>query len=86
MDYTPISTRRVLLAFAFTAFTAFVPAFFVLLQSGHVGPLSLFVDTHGSYRGILLGAGSAILTVAMICGLMLAVVVGRRVVRRPSRA
>lgn len=35
MDYTPISTRRVLVAFALTAFVALLPVFYVLLQSGH---------------------------------------------------
>jgi ascorbate-specific PTS system EIIC-type component UlaA len=86
MDYTPISTRRVLLAFAFTAFVALVPVLYFLLQSGHGGPLSIFADADGGYRGLVLGAGSVALTTSLIGAPMLMVAVGRRMVRRPSRA
>ncbi|MEJ7635969.1 hypothetical protein [Aeromicrobium sp.] len=85
MDYTPISTRRVLVAFALTAFVALLPVFYVLLQSGHA-PLSYFVDADGGYGGLVLGAGSVVLTASLIGALMLTVAVGRRMVRRPSRA
>ena len=86
MDYTPISTRRVLLAFAFTAFVALVPALFFILQSGGGGPLGRFADADGGYRELVLGAGSVVLTAFLIGALMLTVALGRRVVRRPSRA
>ena len=86
MDYTPISTRRVLLAFAFTAFVALVPALFFLLQSSGAGPLGFLADANGGYREVVLGAGSAVLTAFLIGALMLTVALGRRMVRRPSRA
>lgn len=86
MDYTPISTRRVLLAFAVTAFVALVPALFLLLQTGHGGPLSIFADADGGYRGLMLGVGSVVLTALVICALMLAVAIGRRMIWRPTRA
>jgi hypothetical protein len=86
MDYTPISTRRVLLAFAFTAFVALVPALFFLLQSGGGGPLGHLAETDGGYRDLVLGAGSVVLTASLIGALMLTVALGRRMVRRPTRA
>ena len=86
MDYTPISTRRVLLAFAFTAFAALAPALFFLLQSGAGGPLGRLSDSDGGYREIVLGAGSAVFTACLIGALMLTVAFGRRMVRRPTRA
>jgi hypothetical protein len=86
MDYTPISTRRVLFAFAATGFVALVPALFLVLQSRHSGPLSLLTDDDGSYGGIVLGAGSVVLTASLIGALMLLVAIGRRMMRRPSRA
>jgi hypothetical protein len=86
MDYTPISTRRVLLAFALTGFVALVPALYLLLQSETGGPLSLFSDADGGYRGLVLGAGSVVLTAFLIGALMLTVAIGRRMVRRPTRA
>ena len=86
MDYTPISTRRVLVAFAITGFVAFLPALVLVLRSRHAGPLDLLVDDSGSYHGFVLGAGSVILTALVIGALMLAVAIGRRMIRRPSRA
>ncbi len=86
MDYTPISTRRVLLAFAFTAFVALVPALFLVLQSGDGGPLGRLGGIEGGYRGFVLGAGSVVLTAFLIGALMLTVALGRRIVRRPTRA
>ena len=86
MDYTPISTSRVLVAFACTAFVALLPPLFMWLQSGHDGPLAMLADTDGGYRGLVLGAGSVALTASLIGALMLAVALGRRMVRRPSRA
>lgn len=86
MDYTPISMRRVLVAFASTAFVALVPALYFVLQSGQAGPLSAFADADGSYHGLVLGTSSVVLTAAMIGALMLTVAVGRRMVRRPTRA
>lgn len=83
MDYTPISTRRVLMAFALTAFVALVPALFLLLQSG---PLSGRGDAGGAYRALLLGAGSVVLTAFLIGAFMLTVAIGRRMIWRPSRA
>lgn len=86
MDYTPISTRRVLLAFAFTAFAALAPALFFLMQSGAGGPLGRLADADGGYRELVLGAGSAVLTASLIGALVLAVTLGRRMIRRPTRA
>jgi len=86
MDYTPISTRRVLLAFAFTAFVALAPALFLLLQSGDGAPLGRLGHADGGYRGLVLGAGSVVLTAFLIGALMLTVALGRRIVRRPTRA
>lgn len=86
MDYTPISMRRVLVAFALTAFVALVPALYFVLQSVQLGPLSVFADADGGYRGLVLGVWSVVLTAAMVGALTLTVVAGRRVVRRPSRA
>ena len=85
MDYTPISMRRVLLAFAFTAFVALVPVLFVVLRSG-AGPLASARDAEGGYRDLVLGAGSVMLTALLIGALMLTVALGRRMVRRPTRA
>lgn len=86
MDYTPISARRVLMAFGLTAFVAVLPALFCLLQAGHTGPMSFLDEAGSGYRGLVLGAGSVILTMLVIAALMLVVVVGQRMVRRPSRA
>lgn len=86
MDYTPISTRRVLAAFAITGFVAFLPALFLLLQSRPTGPLSILVGPEGGYRGLVLGAGSVVLTASVTGALVLAVAIGRRMVRRPTRA
>lgn len=86
MDYTPISTRRVLLAFAITAFVALVPALFILLQSGGGGPLRGLGRADGGYRGLVLGTGSVVLTALLIGAFMLTVTLGRRIVRRPTRA
>ena len=86
MDYTPISARRVLLAFAFTAFVAVVPALFLALQSGTGGPLLSLTDSAGRYQDIVLAAESAVLTASLIGVLMLTVTLGRRMVRRPTRA
>ncbi|KAA1395178.1 hypothetical protein [Aeromicrobium ginsengisoli] len=86
MDYTPISTRRVILAFAVTGFVALAPALFLVLQSRHPGPLSLFADDDGGYRGLVLGAGSVVVTASLVGALMLLAAIGRRVLRRPSRA
>jgi hypothetical protein len=74
MDYTPISTRRVLLAFALTTFVALLPALYFALDKG------------GATRGVLLLAGSVALTAAVIGAPVLAVSIGRRLVRRPARA
>jgi hypothetical protein len=74
MDYTPISTRRVLMAFALTVFVALLPALYFALDQG------------GVTRGVLLLAGSVALTAALIGAPVLAVSIGRRLVRRPARA
>jgi hypothetical protein len=86
MDYTPISTRRVLLAFALTVFVALLPAFYFALQQGSAGPLSAFADTDGATRGTLLLASSMMLTAALIGAPVLFVSIARRLVRRPARA
>ncbi|MEV7398573.1 hypothetical protein [Aeromicrobium sp. NPDC092404] len=86
MDYTPISARRVLLAFAFTAFVALAPALFFFLQSGASAPLDRVTNADGGYRELVLGTGSAVLTASLIGVLMLTVALGRRMVRRPTRA
>lgn len=86
MDYTPISTRRVLVAFAFTAFVALVPAFYLFLQRGSDGPLTVFANADGSSRDLLLVLGSVALTAGMIGALVLLMSIGRRLVRRPARA
>lgn len=84
MDYTPISTRRVLLGFGFTAVIALLPILFVLLRVDGA-PVGTLIDAVGGYRGLVLGAGSIITT--LLVGLVTAVVVvARRVVRRPTRA
>lgn len=85
MDYTPISMRRVFLAFACTAVVALAPALFFVLQSG-AGPLASSRDADGGYRDLVLGAGSVMLTALLIGALMLTVALGRRMVRRPTRA
>jgi hypothetical protein len=85
MDYTPISTRRVLVAFALTAFVALLPALYFALQAEPGGPLSL-ADENGSFRGVVLGAVSAVLAASLIGGLLLTVAIARRMIRRPSRA
>lgn len=74
MDYTPISTRRVLLAFALTVFVALLPALYFVFDQG------------GVTRGVLLLAGSVALTATVIGASVLAVSIGRRLVRRPARA
>jgi hypothetical protein len=85
MDYTPISSRRVLTAFALTAFVALLPALYFALQSGTGGHVSL-PDANGSFRGVVLGAASVVLTASLIGVLILTVALARRMVRRPSRA
>jgi len=74
MDYTPISTRRVLVAFALTMFVALLPVLYFALDQG------------GAIRGALLLAGSVALTAAVIGAPVLVVSIGRRLVRRPARA
>ena len=86
MEYTPISARRVLLAFTLTAFVALVPVLFLLLQSGRGGPFSALADTDDGYRGVMLGLGSVLLTAFLIGALMFTVAIGRRVIWRPTRA
>ncbi|AXT86061.1 hypothetical protein C6I20_13285 [Aeromicrobium sp. A1-2] len=86
MDYTPIGMSRVLMAFACTGFVALLPPLFMWLQSGHDGLLSAFADTEGGYGDLVLGAGSVALTASLIGALMFAIALGRRMVRRPSRA
>lgn len=86
MDYTPISARRVLAAFGITAFVALLPALYVGLRSRHTGPLALLTGNEDGYRGVVLGAGSVVLTALLIGACMLTVAIGRRMVRRPSRA
>lgn len=86
MDYTPISTRRVLVAFALTGFVALLPLLFVVLQTRHSGPWPMLSDGNGGYRGVVLGIGSVVMTAVLIGALMLLVAIGRRMVRRPSRA
>lgn len=82
MDYTLISSRRVLLAFALTALVALSPALFIFLQTG---PIDFLGGTHGGYRGIVLGAETVALALVLIGLFSVAVLFGRRVVRRPSR-
>jgi hypothetical protein len=74
MDYTPISTRRVLLAFALTGFVALLPALYFALHQG------------GASRGVLLVSGSVVLTAALIGAPVVVVSIGRRLIRRPIRA
>lgn len=74
MDYTPISTRRVLLAFALTTFVALLPVLYFALHQG------------GATRGAFLVPGSVMLTAALIGAPVLVVSIGRRLVRRPARA
>jgi hypothetical protein len=74
MDYTPISTRRVLMAFALTVFVALLPVLYFALDQG------------GATRGVLLLGGSVALTAAVIAAPVLLVSIGRRLVRRPARA
>ncbi|MCW2750046.1 MAG: hypothetical protein JWR83_1156 [Aeromicrobium sp.] len=81
MDYTHISARRVLMAFALTAFVALTPVVFLFLKSGPIG----FLGTHGGYRGVVLGVETVALALVLIGLLSTAVLFGRRVVRRPTR-
>lgn len=85
MDSTPISARRVVLGFALTAFVALLPVLFLLLESGSV-PWASMSSAAGGYRGLLIGAGSVVAAALLIGAASIMVLVGRRVVRRPSRA
>jgi hypothetical protein len=82
MDYTPISVHRVLVAFAITAFVAVTPVLFIFLQTSGV---HLFGGTRGGYGGFVLGVETVALAMVLFGLLSGAVVLGRRVVRRPFR-
>jgi hypothetical protein len=83
MDYTPISARRVLASFCFTLLVAVLPAAIAVVKSGSAG--KIMPGSHDGYHWLTLGSGIA-LAVVVIGLLWLAVVVGRKVVRRPFRA
>lgn len=85
MDYTPITARRVLVAFSLTAFVALLPVVLVLIQPG--SPMHGFMADAGQvYRGVVLGAGGATLVV-LTAGVVAAVQAsGRRTARRTSGA
>lgn len=85
MDYTPISTRRVLVAFALTLFVALLPLLYLILHSGSDGPLPIEAGSDGTQRDVLVALSSAVLTAALIGVSMLLMTIGRRVVRRPAR-
>jgi hypothetical protein len=85
MDYTPISTRRVLVAFTFTVFVALLPVFYLVLHGG-ADSLPLVGAGDGPSGDLLLAVGSAVLTAALIGVSTLVVAIGRRLVRRPARA
>ena len=75
-----------LTAFACTAFVAVLPVLFLVIRSSGVGPVGAGPDTDGGYGGLMLGAGSVVATALLVAACMLTVAIGRRVVRRPSRA
>lgn len=85
MDYTPISARRVLVAFSLTVFVALLPVFYLALQRGSSG-LSVFSSPDGRSRDTLLVVGSVVLTAAVMGALVLVMLIARRVARRPARA
>ena len=85
MDYTPISARRVLVAFSLTVFVALLPVFYLALQRGSSG-LSVFSSPDGRSRDTLLVVGSVVLTAAVMGALVLIMLIARRVARRPARA
>lgn len=82
MDYTPVTAHRVLVAFAATVFAALMPALFMLLQAAPVGLLG---DPQGGYRGVVLGVETVALTLVLLVLLVVAITLGRRVIRRPFR-
>ena len=86
MDYTPITARRVLVAFSFTVFVALLPVFYLVLERGSAGPLSVFSSPDGHSRDTLLVVGSVVLTAAVMGALVLVMLIARRVARRPARA
>lgn len=85
MDYTPISARRILLGFAFTAFIAILPLLVVYLRQ-HTLPVDVFPDTDGGYRGVVLGIGSVVSAMTLVALATATVLTARRMARRPSRA
>jgi hypothetical protein len=86
MDYTPISARRVLLAFGLTLVVALLPVAFLVLHGGSDGSTSVNAQSDRSPRDMLLVVGSAVLIAAMIGVLVLVISIGRRLARRPARA
>jgi hypothetical protein len=83
MDYTPISMRRVLVAFGLTAFVALLPVGLLIVKMGADGPLAPIAAADGSPRDMLLVLGSIAASIGVF---VLVILTGRRVMRRPARA
>ena len=83
MDYTPISVRRVLLAFAITVLVAIGPV--LTLGLGDISSVLSSITSIDCYGGLVLGLGSIAVAAALIGLTWLAFAFGRRADRRPSR-
>jgi hypothetical protein len=79
MDYTPIGIGRVLAAFALTVVVGLMPIVAIVLNRN---PFSV----SDSYGWLVLGLGSIAAAMTLVGLTWRAVVFGRRVVGRPSRA
>ena len=84
MDYTPISTGRVLMAFALTVFAGVLPIVVIVLRG--TTSVSNAWSVVGGYSELVLGLGALAVVVALLGLAWLAGAFGRRPVRRPSRA
>jgi len=84
MDYTPISARRVLMAFGLTLVVGLAPVLAIALI--HNATFVSALSAPNGYGGLVLGLGGIALAVSLTGLTWLAVAVGRRVVRWPSRA
>lgn len=78
MDYSPISAGRVFTAFALTLIVGVAPLLAILLNRNQI-------TIGDGYGGLVLGLGSIVVALTLMSLSWLAVVLGRRVVGRPSR-
>lgn len=81
MDYTPIHVRRVLMSFAVTVLVALLPAVIGFVRSGVASRL-----VHKTLDGLGLTSGTGLALVLALGLVSSTVYIGRRLVRRPSRA